>query len=294
MRFRYILTVMVSLLLLLTACQSDDEINADVEQTNGEPVNEEIEESDDNILNDEIVADEIEETDNEEDVDQSIDHLKDLFHRMEEALQSVNSVSIRGQSVEKIIIADNLVQGAKEMILHATFDPFAQHAIVTEEEAGTTEWYATEEGVYVNYGDSGWVEDGHPLMLEATKLIHHTGYFEHLADYEELFSLSEDNEFYLISYIGSEQQYDEVFHEVDQAEDFHDMVEGMLGMHENVEMAGTVEMKVAKDTFLVMEQQSTYKAMIENDGITLETEQTGSYAYRYNEIDKLEIPEELR
>lgn len=225
---------------------------------------------------------------------QPINDLEEIFRQMEIAIQSVDSVTITGQAAEKLSISGTEIENSKEMVVNATFNPFVQHALFTDSTGGKTEWYATEDTMYVNINDSGWEHSSHPLMREAAQFIHHKGSFERLIVYEEFFELTQDDHQYIITYNGPDEVYQEIFFGGEMEQYFMEMVREVSGITEDIKMSGTVEMKVSKDTFLIEDQHSIQHASMENQGMIMETVQEGTYSYVYNEVGGLEIPVEVR
>lgn len=279
---RKFLMIMLGAMFLLAACNTD----ATGEKTDGEMTHSE--EGNENRS--------FEENEKEnKGASQSLNDLEEIFQRMKAATQSIKSVSITGNNKMENTIAGTTMKSTMEMKVDATIEPFVQHAVYTviDGEGGKTEWYATDDEMYVNLDDSGWEKEDHPVSVEAASLIHRDDYFDHFILYKDLFELKEDNDHYIITYIGPDEQYKEVFYGTVIAENFGEMVQKMSGLMEDINMSGTVEMKVSKKSFLIVEQHTKYTSSMEKAGISMTVSQDGTYAYTYNEIGNIEIPEEV-
>lgn len=226
---------------------------------------------------------------------QSLNDLEEIFQHMKEATQSIKSVSITGKTEMENEIAGTTVKSTMEMQIDATLDPFVQHAVytVTEGEGGKTEWYATEDEMYVNLDDSGWEKADHSLGVDIASLIHRDDYFDQFILYKDLFELKEDKEHYLITYIGPDEKYQEVFYGNVISENFGEMVKEMAGFMEDVNMSGDVEMKVSKQSFLIVEQRTKYTSSIANEAISMTSSHDGTYAYTYNKVKSIKKPKEV-
>lgn len=270
--------MMFGVMLLLGACDSNDK--TDGQMPDSEEKNESSQEEND--------------AENKSS-HQSIDDIEEIFQLMKEAAQSVKSVSIIGKAEMENKIAGTAVKSAMEMQVDATLDPFVQHAVytVTAGEGGKTEWYATDDEMYVNLDDSGWEKVDHPLVVEAASLIHSDDYFDHFILYKDLFELKEENEHYVITYIGPDEKYQEVFYGTIISENFGEMMKEMSELMEEMSMSGEVEMKVSKQTFLIVEQRTKYTSSIGEEGFEMTASHDGAYAYTYNEADSIEMPEEV-
>ncbi|WP_277674454.1 DUF6612 family protein [Piscibacillus halophilus] len=285
---RQFFIMMLGAMLILVACNTSDETNEQMPSTNSDEISEDKEkEGGDRSL-------EEDEEENEE-PNHSINDLEELFLQMKAATQSIKSVTITGSADAENTIAGATIENTMEMTVDATLDPFVQHAIytVTAGEGGKTEWYATDDEMFLNMDDSGWRKVIHPVSVTAASLIHRDDYFDHFILYKDLFELKEDNEHYIITYIGPDEQYKEVFYGGIISQEFGEMVKEMTGLISEIEMSGAVEMKVSKDSFLIVEQHSIYKGSMEQSGMTLDTIQDGTYTYSYNEVSNVEIPEEV-
>lgn len=84
-----------------------------------------------------------------------------------------------------------------------------------------------------------------------------------------------------------------MFYGSDIHQKFIEMVKEMAGIVSEINMSGSMKMKVYKDTFLIVEQQSVFISSLEQSGIAVETIQEGTYTYTYNEVEQVEIPEEV-
>lgn len=235
------------------------------------------------------------ESESESEPEPSLQDLEDIFRRMKTAIRSVHSVSIFGNADNQNTIAGTTIQSTMEVKVDAMLEPFIQHAVytVTGGEGGKSEWYATDEEMYLYMEDKGWQKTVHPLSIQAGNLLYRDDYFDHFILYKDLFELTEDDDHYVITYIGPDEQYKEVFYGniMDQS-----LGEAMNEMNEwvaNTKMSGAVEMKVSKVSFLIAEQHTVYKATAENFGMSMETIQDGTYVYSYNEVRDVEIPTEV-
>lgn len=293
--------------LILAACATSNETHENRASTNTEHVSEEKENTErvnedkntkqankDKERKEEYGSLNKDEKENEE-PNHSLNDLEEIFRQMQAAARSVKSVTITGSAEAENTIAGTTSESTMEMKVEATLDPFVQHAIytVTAGEGGKTEWYATDDEMYLNMDDSGWQKVIHPVSVTAASLMHRDNDFEHFISYKDLFELTEDNEHYMITYTGSEEQYKEVFYGSIISQEFGEMVKEMTGLIADIEMSGAVEMKVSKETFLIDEQHTVYKARTEQSGMTLDTMQDGTYTYTYNEGGQIEIPEEV-
>lgn len=285
---RQFFIMMLGAMLILVACNTSDETNEQMPSTNSDEISEDKEkEGGDHSL-------ELDEEESEK-PNYSINDLEELFLQMKAATQSIKSVTITGSADAENTIAGTTIENTMEMTVDATLDPFVQHAIytVTAGEGGKTEWYATDDEMFLNMDDSGWEKVIHPVSVTAASLIHRDDYFDHFILYKDLFELKEDNEHYIITYIGPDEQYKEVFYGGIISQEFGEMAKEMTGLISEIEMSGAVEMKVSKDSFLIVEQHSIYKGSMEQSGMTLDTIQDGTYTYSYNEVSNVEIPEEV-
>lgn len=290
---RQLIIIVFGVMFLLAACNSGDETKEGNEQqssADSETTEEAIEAEEDEGEEAQEENDEIEKE------NPSVSDLEELFLRMKDAAQSVQSITITGVAEAENKVADTTIASTMEMHIDATFNPFVQYAIfnVTEGEGGKTEWYATENDMFVNMDDSGWERTVHPVAVTAANLIHRTDHFDHLILYKDLFELAEEGDHYIITYIGSDEQFKEVFYEDTVVQNFTQMMEELNALLENMEMSGAVEMKVSKDTFLIEEQHTIYNSSMENAGIAVETLQDGTYTYSYDEVSKIEIPDEVK
>ena len=285
---RQLMMLILGTVLIFTACHTSDQTTDKAPSTHAEDISEGKEKKDeDRSLN--------KDEEEKEESNHSLNDLEEILLHMQEAAQSVKSVTITGIAEAKNTVAGTTSESTMEMKIDATLDPFIQHAVytVTAGEGGKTEWYATDDEMFLFMEDSGWQKVVHPISVQAASLIHRDNYFEHFILYKDLFELTEDNEHYMITYIGSDEQYKEVFYGGIIEQNFGEMVKEMTGIMADVEMGGAVEMKVSKDTFLIVEQHSIYKSSMEQSGMTLDTIQDGTYAYTYNEVSNVEIPEDV-
>src|SRR5690625_2810928 len=163
---RQFFIMMLGTMLILVACNTSDEMNEQMLSTNSDEISEDKEkEGEDRSL-------EEDEEDNEE-PNHSINDLEELFLQMKAASQSIKSVTITGSADAENTIAGTTIENTMEMTIDATLDPFVQHAIytITAGEGSKTEWYATDDEMFLNIDDSGWEKVIHPVSVTAANLI---------------------------------------------------------------------------------------------------------------------------
>lgn len=279
-------------MLLLVACNTDHQANDKSTSTNSEEITDRDKDTEKEDGNASTNNDEIE----KEVANHSPNNIEEIFNLMKEAAQSIESVTITGTADVKSTVAGLASEGKVDMRIEAVLDPFIQHAVYTtiSGEGGDTEWYATDEEMFLYIEGFGWSREVHPISIQAASLIHRRDYFDHFISNKDLFELTEDNGNYIITYTGSDEQYKEVFYE---GHNLAEMLGEMTGIIDDTEMAGSVEMKVSKDSFLVVEQHSIYearyKASANNVEIETNTVHDGTYTYSYNEANDVEIPKEV-
>ena len=168
-----------------------------------------------------------------------------------------------------------------------------QHIIntATSGEATDGEMYVTDEATYFSTVDSGgWIKfnhrqnDGVISVLQEQQLAH-------LIDYQDAFGLEENDTHFIITYIGSDDLYKEVFYggpmrTKTPAGDLSAQIKKM-------EITGSVKMMVSKETFFVDSRVSMTDVTM-HDTVVIHTIDEASYTFtNYNQLDEVVVPEDI-
>lgn len=290
---RIFVALLVVLMMILSGCG----ILNDYLNSGTGTVNELTEESgdvgeveDESEVNDEAVEEEVEE--DESSPLTSGSDIERVLLQAREANKEIHSITIHADTIDSV---DN-IDSHKKITVNALLDPFVhyykQEVISGYDEDG--EWYSDDEAAYIADGEGGWFKMKNSAMNYAVKLMYSDGYYDNIIAAEELFEFTEDGKHYIITYIGTEEQYSQVFHGmVPEDLPFVELTGDMIEDLQN-SMTGEFTAKFSKDTFLLAElvQNTQVSAKLSNGSeITVHTKNT--YQYSYNEFDSLEIPEEV-
>lgn len=222
------------------------------------------------------------------------DDIEKIFNNMAKAIKPVESVS----SVSTIDSEDE--EGNKSQTItriETILDPLVVH-IEFEGDAQLMEMYADENEVFANLPGQGWVmsPDYHQYLKHVSQQINED-HILHFNNYLEYFEATSDDTHYIITYIGSEEMYEEIFMNENLLEDVLGDLAGVLGgLGDLFDMtsSGEVTMKVWKDSFLMDEQIMETKSKTSIFGFEVETEERIVQKLTYDEVEPFTIPNEVK
>lgn len=289
--FRQLIILLLGAMLILTACSTDQPSNdshSNQTEENGGGQNEPA----GNQLSDQ------DNTDVEQPIDQTSSpsraDVEEIFKLVKKATQSISSMTITGVSESESTFGGDIFTETTEMKLMASFDPFVQHGVVTviSGDRERSEWYATDDDMYFYFEGLGWQKFVHPASLQSASLFYRDEYFDHFITYKDQFQLTEDKDHFIITYVGSEELYQDIFYGLIE-DTLGEISEGLNQIIEESNMSGSVEMKISKDSFLIVEQSGIHKSSDNTLGTLMESVQDATYVYTYNEVSRVEIPDEV-
>lgn len=114
---------------------------------------------------------------------------------------------------------------------------------------------------------------------------------DHFITYKDEFELTEDDKHFIITYIGSDDMYEEVFSGTPMQ--IEAIAGSLMEEIEKVEVTDTLTMTVSKDTYLVVAQESTTNA---TSNYIIEINQIDENTHiltNYNDIDEVFVPEDV-
>src|SRR5699024_1219233 len=204
---------------------------------------------------------------------------------MAKAIKPVESVS----SISTIDTEDD--EGNKTQTvtkIKTILEPLVVH-IEFEGDAQLMEMYADENEVFANLPGQGWVmsPDFNQYLKHVSQQINEE-HILHFNDYLEYFEATSDDTHYIITYIGSEEMYEEIYMNEKLLEvvlgDLSGILEG-LGDLFDMTSSGEVTMKVWKDSFLIDEQIMETKSKTSILGFEVETEENIVQKLTYDEVE---------
>lgn len=219
--------------------------------------------------------------------------LEAVFIKMKEASKTIDRVLVTIDSKTTTTMGGVTSVETSTLVGKLQVDPAIDHVVqtVTSGDGTNSEMYLTEEALYM-YTDEfdGWVKfinmqnAGVIAVLKEKQL-------DHFITYKDQFALTEDDKHFIITYIGSDEMYEEVFS--GSPMQIEAIAGSLMEEIEKVEVTGTLTMTVSKDTYLVVTQESTTNAtsnyMIEIHQID---ENTHIYT-NYNDIEEVFVPEDV-
>jgi len=222
------------------------------------------------------------------------DDIAQIFENMAKAIKPVKSVS----SVAEIKSEDDDGDSTHTITrIKTILDPLVVH-IEFEGEAQVMEMYADEKEVFANVPGQGWVISpdygGHlkhvGQQINEDHILHFNNYLEH-------FDATSDDTHYIITYIGPDEMFDEIFMNENLLEEvFGDLYGVLEGLGDLFEMSNTgeVTMKVWKDSFLMDEQIMTVESETTILGFGMKSTDHTVQKLTYDEVEPFSIPDEVR
>lgn len=287
---RHFIILLIGLMLFLVGCNTEDDAKDSAPAAASE-VDAEVDDSTDKEAESETNEEEV-----KVEAEQSVNDIEGVLNKMKEAVQTVESVTAKGTTDSENTVAGVTSKSTSELELKAMIDPFISHIFhtVVSGEDDDVEMYVTNDDMYVYTDDTGWTKLFLPEILAiATKLTFTEVHIDQFIVSKDLFDLTENDDYFILKYIGSDEQYKDVFYN----ESFHTSFESLTSLIpdvlEETEMSGSVEMKVSKETFLVAEQHSIHKASLTMHGMQFDTIDDGTHTFTYNDIDSVTIPADV-
>ena len=225
-------------------------------------------------------------------VDASLD-VEAVFTKMKEASKTINRVAITADTKTTTTMSGVTSVESSTIDGKLQISPSVQHIIntATSGEATDGEMYVTEDATYFSTEDSGgWIKfnhrqnDGVVGVLQEEQLAH-------LIDYQDAFELAEDDTHFIITYIGADELYKEVFYSGPMRTK---TIAGDLSAQiEKMEVTGSLTMMVSKETFFVDSQVSMTDVTM-HDTIVIHTIDEATQTFtNYNQIDEVVVPEDI-
>ncbi len=219
------------------------------------------------------------------------DNLERIFHNMAEAIRPVESIS-------SVIISEQMDDDEESPMKTTTrmktiLDPLVFH-VDFDGPVEMMEMYANEHDVYANVPGQGWVrapDDGAYLkhvsqQINEDHILHFNNYLEH-------FEAESDGTHYIITYIGPDEMFNEIFFNEDLlAEVFGGLFTSLEGFID-LEYSGDVTMKVSKETFLLDEQLMKTHSVTSILGFKLESVEHTKQTFTYDDVEPFSIPKEV-
>lgn len=226
-----------------------------------------------------------------------VNHIDQLLQNMKNAINTVQSISMTSTSLN---YTKSIFENSEETIetnVQVILSPeYIQHGYqVIEGETDTNEWYATQEAFYISPPHNGWFKGFNVLEVDFAHLYFNAEQIDHIFEHRHVFDYTEDADHYIITFVGTDEQYKEIlFDDVVGIAYGDELQEIFDALFEVKEMSGDYEMKISKDTFLLVESNVSQK-LVTTFLFGLETEvlaEATSY-YSYNDVNSIEIPEEV-
>lgn len=228
-------------------------------------------------------------------IDDSSSELVKIIQHALEANENGKSITIHGETKKEIKAQGTSFDSHAKIILNIVFDPFVYHYIheVVSGFDEDGEWYGDEEAMYIATDDGNWIKMDNIGLDHSIKMMYDNKFLQQIIQSEELFDLSEDANHYIVTFIGSEDQYAENFQnfipeEMPFLEVMGDIVEDLTSA-----TTGDITIKFSKDSYLLVEMEHNTKTNIDLSGQPMELITKNVYHYSYNVVDSLEIPEEV-
>lgn len=276
----------IGFLFFIVGCNVDNEAKDSALET-GAAVDEPVEEEEEMV---EVEAKQ------KVEAEESVSDVEDVLHKMKEAIRTVKTVSGTGTTDSEGKIAGTTSKSTVEMELETMIEPFTSHIThtVIDGEDDDGEMYVTADNMYVYTDETGWLKVFLPELLQvATKLILTESHIDQYLLYKDLFELTEEGNHFILTYVGSDEQYKEVFYDDSIHASFTGLAGAIADMLKEMELSGTVELKVSKDTFLTDEHHSVHESSFTMHGMTMESIDDGTYIFTYNDIDSVTIPADI-
>lgn len=220
--------------------------------------------------------------------------IEEVFTKMKEASKGIKSYKISGvtTTTSKMIGVES--EEKVEISADIQLELFAQHFVMIglTDEAEDSEVYVKYLTMYMYTGEiGGWLKMVHGMQDFSMVAVLQENELDHLLTYKDAFQLTEDDNHYIIDFIGVGDMYREVFHDELMAMDNIDP--NVKGMLDGIELTGTIKMYVSKDTYLI-EKQETYTDSKVFMPIEVTTIDEGVYTItHYNEIGEIVVPNEV-
>lgn len=287
-----IVILMLGLLFVLGAC-SDNTNTTGNESDHGteEVAEDEVNGVDQGDEEEEDDSTEAEATDSTDDVSSltTPEDMESLFNNMLVASKNVeNLTGVTHTKETSSLIGESETEVTSQMI----FEPFVVHSKshvtmgVMEED---TESYITEDHIYTYSEDSGWIKMEFGMGQFASFWANNDSQIKQFTNYADQFEMTEDADHYIVTFVGAEDMFNEIFFNLDL---FGEVVDESLShVYEDIAATGDLEMKIAKDTYLLMEQ-TTDITMDISGMINMSSETYTKNVYTYNNVDEIIIPEE--
>lgn len=264
-------SIMLIVVLLLVACNTDT--NAPDEE-NENAVN-------NNNQEEQIVDEETAPTD-----------LADVFAEMAAATNDVESVTAESLHINTSKTLDDTIVSENEITSETIMDPYTQHVDykTISREGDGSEIYFNDDSMYVHFPEDGWFESDNYLDDVGIGNAIKERDINNFIDNIDLFELKDDGDDFLITYIGPDEKFDDVFSSIEMKPASLNAL--LDDMDETVVSTGEIEMKVSKETFLITEYHYVAHS---KDAEVIDTEITDdvSTVYIYNNVDSFIIPEEI-
>lgn len=301
MRFIISLFVTISLTVFLTGCSELKEIIEFIEvfiEDDSEPFIEVEEQPDDEEELSELLE-EVTEFDEEEDVDvenraesSQIDiekylapegevssaNFSEILQLILEANENAASFSANAHLLTENVDTGQMVEDIN-ISVKTIKEPFIQYFVqdVILGADTSVEWYATEDMLYVYTEQTDWVKTTADFMSDARNMIHDAFFVETIQQYEEFFELREDEDHYIIMYVGDDEYFAEIFN-----------MDPVFNLH----ISGQSRLRFSKDTYLMVSRDFIHIYKNESTGV-IEEIAIGEYQYTNDDVAPFEVPEEV-
>ncbi|MGP4105719.1 DUF6612 family protein [Virgibacillus sp. L01] len=235
------------------------------------------------------------ETNQNEDATAKLTGAAAILRKSSEAMQNVESLYIGGTTVSDAIIND--VERIETIHINADMMIGEQNTIhqtvkieANDKSDSNMEMYLNEEMYYLKENDK-WIS----MEPEyAVNNLYNTVFDEQLSfysDYSSLFQVTDEEEHYILSYSGTDEEFKEIVFGADQKvlNDF------FRDFYHNMKITGTYELTIDKQTFYLKNYLLEYEATTSGTAGKGHIYEKSAFSYsNFNAYVELIVPQEVR